>query len=99
MPLPCSLAWLVQFGWVFPALGFASLVVELGAPIAMFGRRLAWAWSVAVWGFHFGVLVLMAIFFAYPLSFCAFAPLFKAEYALEALRARWRRMTTASAAS
>ena len=82
-------AWLVQFGWIFPALGFTSLILELGAPMALLGRRLAWIWAIAVWGFHLGVLLLMAIFFAYPLSFCAFAPLFKAEHAYEAVRSRW----------
>ena len=79
-------AWLVQFGWLFPILGVASLALELGAPLALLGRRLAWVWSVSTWLFHFGVVVMMAILFAFPLSGCAFAPLFRAEVALERLR-------------
>lgn len=81
-------AWLVQFGWLFPILATGSLVLELGAPIALFGRRLAKLWCVGVWCFHFGVLLFMAILFAYPLSGCAFVVLFRAEYAVEAIR-RW----------
>ena len=83
-------AWLVQFGWLFPILGTASLLLEIGAPFALLGRRLAWIWSIATWFFHLGVLVMMAIFFAFPLSGCAFIPLFKAEVALERVRrTRW----------
>jgi hypothetical protein len=32
-----------------------------------------------MWGFHLGVLALMAIGFVYPLSFLAFAACFDAE--------------------
>lgn len=72
-------AALVAHGWLFPPLAGASLVVELLAPAALFGPRLARWWSLAAWAFHAGVLAIMAIFFPYPLLGLAFAPLFAAE--------------------
>ena len=36
-----------------------------------------------IWGFHVGVLVLMAIGFVYPLSFIAFAAFFRTEKMLD----------------
>jgi hypothetical protein len=72
-------AWLVQYPAVFPVLGALTLLLELGAPLALLGRRAAWVWVVGVWIFHLGVVILMAIGFAYPLSGCAFASLFAIE--------------------
>ena len=31
--------WLVQHAWLFPPLALATLVLELGAPVALFGGR------------------------------------------------------------
>jgi Vitamin K-dependent gamma-carboxylase len=59
--------------------GLLTLVVELGAPVALLGRRWALAWASAAWLFHLGIVVLMAITFPYPLSLVAFAPLFRCE--------------------
>jgi len=56
-----------------------SLVLELGAPLALVGRRVGKAWAIGMWGFHVGVLAIMAITFAYPLSGIAFAPFFWVE--------------------
>lgn len=69
----------VRFGWPFPVMAWLSLLVELGAPLALLGRRLRAIWSVAAWGFHLGILALMAIVFPYPLLGVAFAPLFRVE--------------------
>ena len=71
--------WIVQFKGVFPLLGLMTLILELGAPLALTGRRAAWVWVIGIWGFHVGVVALMAIGFAYPLSGCAFASLFAVE--------------------
>lgn len=72
-------AWLAGHPWVFAPLAWMSVVLELGAPLALFGRRLAKLWALGMWGFHVGVVVIMAIVFAYPLSGIAFAPLFAVE--------------------
>jgi hypothetical protein len=62
-----------------PALCFVfaifTLLVELGAPVALASPRLARTWSVAAWLFHVGILATMAIGFFYPLSGVAFVSL------------------------
>jgi hypothetical protein len=65
--------------WMFRALAVLTLVVELGAPLALLHRRVAAVWVLAVIAFHLGVLVLMTIVFPFPLSGVAFAPFFRAE--------------------
>ncbi len=81
---------------VFVPLAWMSVVLELGAPIALFGPRLGRAWAVGMWAFHFGVLVIMAIAFMYPLSGVAFAPHFEVERPLIALGERLRRRRSES---
>jgi hypothetical protein len=83
-------AWLVGYPALFPPLAFASLAMELLAPLALLGRRVAAVWSLAAWSFHLGVLAIMAIFFPYPLFGLAFAPFFAVErlFLFRRLRAR-----------
>ncbi|MBC7171790.1 MAG: hypothetical protein H5U40_05165 [Polyangiaceae bacterium] len=84
--------WLLGFTPIFTGLAALSLALELGAPLALVRRSIGRAWSVAVAGFHLGVLVLMAIGFAYPLTGAAFAAFFDLE------RVRARRARSASRA-
>jgi hypothetical protein len=70
---------LVRHGWLFPPLAAASLAMELGAPLALLGRRLALVFCAAAWAFHAGVLAMMAILFPYPLLGLAFAAFFDVE--------------------
>ena len=63
-------------------------MVELGAPFALLGRRVALVWTLAVIAFHLGVFGLMAILFPFPLSGVAFAPFFAPERLIEWVRAR-----------
>lgn len=72
-------AWLVGEAWLFPPLALGSLLMELLAPLALVGPRLARVWALSAWAFHAGVLAVMAIFFPYPLFGLAFAPLFAVE--------------------
>jgi hypothetical protein len=72
-------AWLLPYPGFFAVLAWASFVLELGAPVAILSRRAGKPWAVMVWGFHFGVLALMAIGFVYQLTFIAFAPYFDVE--------------------
>ena len=78
------------FPIVFIPLAWTSVVLELGAPLALLGRRLAWIWAIGMWLFHVGVLLIMAIMFAYPVSGIAFAPLFAVELPLLRLADRIR---------
>jgi hypothetical protein len=75
--------------WLFRALAVLTLVVELGAPLALLGRRAALAWIGAVIAFHLGVLALMWILFAFPLSGIAFAPFLRPERLVDWARRRW----------
>lgn len=72
-------AWLVQFGWLFPPMAVASVLVELGAPVVLLGGRWKTAWAAAAWAFHVGVLILMAILFPYPISGIAFVSMLPVE--------------------
>ncbi|MPY94075.1 MAG: hypothetical protein GEV08_13735 [Acidimicrobiia bacterium] len=77
---------LVAYGWPWRPLALATLLVELGAPVVLVWRRLRPWWAGAAWGFHAGVLVVMAVFFPYPLSGVAFASLFPLEHGAARLR-------------
>lgn len=81
-------AWLVTQGWVFPPLAALSLGLELGAPLALLHRKIAAVWAALAWGFHIGVLALMLILFAYPLSGVGFLSLFRAERAIRPIARR-----------
>lgn len=72
-------AWLVEYEWPFQLLGALTFVLELGAPLALLHRRLRTLWVLGVWGFHLGVIALMAITFAYPVTGAAFASFFAVE--------------------
>ncbi len=84
-------AWLSAYPPVFVPLAWLSVVLELGAPLALFGRRLPRIWALGMWGFHVGVLAIMAIAFVYPLTGIAFAPLFAVERPVLASARRLRR--------
>lgn len=75
-------AWLVTYSWPFGALAKLTILLELGAPIALLGGRVAFAWCAVAWGFHVGVAALMVIIFPYQLCALAFLPFFPLE--------RWR---------
>lgn len=72
-------AWAVQHAWLFPPLGALTMLAELGGPLALLHRRAALLWTLLVVGFHVGVLALMLITFAYPLSTVPFLCLFRLE--------------------
>jgi hypothetical protein len=80
-------AWLAGHPWLFGPLAWLSMILELGAPLALLHRRIAAVWAIGMWSFHLGVLVIMAILFAYPLSGIAFAPLFAVERPVQRLLA------------
>jgi uncharacterized membrane protein YhaH (DUF805 family) len=71
--------------WLFRPLGLLTVLVEMGAPVALISRRWAAAWSSAAWAFHVGIVALMWIAFLYPLSGIAFVPFFCSERLVERL--------------
>ncbi|HUJ58448.1 MAG TPA: hypothetical protein VLX92_08145, partial [Kofleriaceae bacterium] len=72
------------------AASIGTLVIELGAPIALVGGRVGRLWAVAAWAFHLGVLLTMNVVFPYPLSGVALLPLFPVERVIQVAR-EWRR--------
>ena len=90
--------WLVKHGWLFPPLAVATLLVELGAPLAMFTRAWARAWALAAWLFHVGILALMAIVFPYQLLGVAFLPFLGADLGKLARGIHSRSVAVASSA-
>jgi hypothetical protein len=63
----------------FIAIAAATLVIELGAPVALVRGRIALAWAIAAWAFHAGVVAMMNVWFPYALFGLAFAPLLPVE--------------------
>lgn len=80
--------WIVRHAWLFPPLAILTMVVELGAPLALVHRRLAAVWALAAWCFHVGVLLMMSIAFVYQLTGVAYLSLFPVERAWQWLKRR-----------
>jgi len=91
-------AALVHYQAPFLFLAVLTVALELGAPVALIGRRVALVWALAAWGFHVGVAALMAIPFPYQLSFVAYAAFFEVERAYDSVRARVERILPQRAA-
>lgn len=80
--------WLVGYAWIWMPIAVATLVIELGAPLALLGGRWRTAWLIGAWGFHLGILAFMAILFLYQLTGVAFVSM----VALERLDPLWQRV-------
>jgi hypothetical protein len=77
---PSPLAgWAVRLERMWPIAAAATIVIELGAPVALLGGRRRTLWVVAAWLMHLGVLAFMMIAFPLPLFLVAFAPLYRVE--------------------
>jgi hypothetical protein len=82
--------WLVRYEWVFTPLAWATVVIELGAPLALLGGRVRTVWAIGAWAFHVGIVVLMAISFPYQVTGIAYLCLFAPERGVERAAAWWR---------
>jgi hypothetical protein len=82
--------WFVKHPAFFPPLAVLTLLVELGAPLALLRTRFALLWALAAFSFHVGVAVLMNIKFPYPLSFVPYLAFFRLERAWHQVRAASR---------
>ena len=72
-PSPVA-APLVELGLASVPLALAVVVIELGAPVALIGRRTAWVWSIAAWSMHVVIALTMFVAFHWPLLGIAFVP-------------------------
>ena len=93
-------ARLVGHAWLFPPMAFATMVVELGAPLALLRGKVRTFMVAAMWFFHVAILGVMAIVFIYPLTLVAYASLLRPERLADAVevRVRARRLRPASSA-
>jgi hypothetical protein len=77
---------MMQFGWMFTPLAVATLMIELGAPLALVVSRLRVPWVALAWCMHAAIAATMFVVFPYPLALIAFAPLFRLERLLPSRR-------------
>ncbi len=84
--------WLYQHPELMLVPSLLTLVVEVGAPLALLDRRLGWLWSVGAWCMHQGIDQIMGIAFEYPLSGVAFACFFPLEVWIDRVYAWGRRL-------
>lgn len=82
-------AMLLRTPWVFGPLAVGSLLLEIGAPLFLFTERLRRLWVYGVWLFHVGVLLIMFIFFPYPITGVGLACFFRVEKLAVWVRQRW----------
>jgi hypothetical protein len=71
---------------LFSAMAVTSLALELTAPLALVDRAVGRLWASAVFGMHWGILVIMGIPFPYQLCGASFTPWLDLERALRVLR-------------
>ncbi len=75
----------------FTVFSVMTIVLELSAPVVFLHRRIGQLWAATAWGFHLGVVLLMNIWFPYPLLGLAYLPLLRAERPFAWLIGWWRR--------
>ena len=64
-------------------------ILELGAPLALLGHRLRYAWALGTFGMHWGIWAIMGITFWYHLTGLAFLPFLVDDVALGWCRGQW----------
>jgi hypothetical protein len=65
--------------WLFAIMGVSTIVLELGAPLALLKKQVGRLWAVSAFFMHWGILAIMAITFSYHLSGILYASFFDLE--------------------
>ena len=65
--------------WLFTLLGVLTLVLEIGAPLALLKRLGGQIWALLSFGMHWGIYFIMGIEFEYPLWGVLFLSFFAVE--------------------
>lgn len=65
--------------WIFTAVGIGTLILELGAPLALFHKWVGRFWALGIWSMHWGIFFMMGIRFEYSLSGIIIAAFFPLE--------------------
>lgn len=71
--------WMYSHSEVFLVLGGGTLLLELGAPVALLHRRAGIIWSLLTWAMHWGIFFMMGILFRFQMSGMVFLPFFEVE--------------------
>jgi hypothetical protein len=82
---------LLHWTWFFRVMALMTIVIEVGAPVALLGGRVAATWAILAYSFHLGVVALMMILFPYQLFGFAYLPFFRAERPIGSLARRLSR--------
>ena len=69
--------------WLLPPMAVGAVAIELGAPLALAGRRLRNGWVAAALVFHAGTAATMMVFFPYQGLGFALLPLFRVEHLVQ----------------
>lgn len=75
----------------FTVFSVGTIILELGSIVALVHPRLGRWWALGAWGFHVGVVMLMNIWFPYPLLGLPYAPLLRIERPFVWARTKWRK--------
>lgn len=71
--------FLYEHLWLFTLIGVASMIVEIGAPMALLNRYAGMLWAVNAFAMHWGILFVMGITFRYQLAGLIFLSFFPVE--------------------
>ncbi|WP_350284816.1 DCC1-like thiol-disulfide oxidoreductase family protein [uncultured Croceitalea sp.] len=68
-----------QHTWLFLGMGILTLILEIGAPIALVKKRWGMVWAVLTWSMHWGIFLIMGIRFRYQMTGLLFLSFFEPE--------------------
>lgn len=71
--------WMYSYTWIFMIIGITTLILELGAPFALWKKRLSWLWVLLTWLMHWGIFFVMGIRFRYQMTGLIFLAFFDTE--------------------
>jgi hypothetical protein len=94
---PETFALLYDQLFIFTLMGIGTLVMEVGAPLAMAHKKLAKLWSIGAFIGHWGIYFVMGITFRYQMSGVIFAPFFAVERPFEWVAEKIKRFFNSSA--
>ncbi len=83
--------WVYAHHEFFLLMGVFTMIVELGAPLAIWNRKSRMVWAVLTWGMHIGIYFLMGITFRYQMMGLIFLPFFEVEKLVPWIKSRWVR--------
>lgn len=89
-PSPPLAEFVLSNRWLVTPLAAAALVVELGAPLALLGRRWRTPWILAALLFHMATAATMLVFFGYRGLGIGLAPLVAIEVPVRRMLDRYR---------